>query len=80
MYELRGRCYGMVRNYEAALADFNKAMQLFQEKDLIYYNRGVTYERMGLIENAIENYQKAVEFNKNHVDALERLKLLGIEG
>ena len=51
--------------YEAALAEWKKALELSPGEASIYLNLGVTLARMGRPEEAIVQYKKALEIAPN---------------
>jgi len=56
----RGILYIPIGNYDAALADFEAALELFSDFPEAYINRGNAYFYMGQVELAIADYNKAI--------------------
>ena len=50
-------------NYQEALADFTKALEINPQSALTYYNLGVTKSALGDDQGAIADYTKALEIN-----------------
>ena len=79
IYEPRARCHGALGNYENALADFSKALEFTateEERKMIFYNRGITFELMHNAGKAIENYKQAMKIDPSFEDAQARISLL----
>jgi len=65
-YSLRGYCYHSIVQYDEALADFEMALKLGNEKaDESYYYMGWTYYDMGNYEEAIICFTKVIEMHPN---------------
>ena len=63
VYTNRGIAYGNKQQYDRAIEDFNKAIELDPRDDIAYYNRGRAYENKQQYDRAIEDYNKAIELN-----------------
>ena len=61
------RCHE--EDYEAAISDFDQALQLNPKLADAYYNRGLAYTKLGQYQEAIEDYTEALEINPNWADA-----------
>ncbi len=46
-YGRRGECYRMIDDYELAIADLDRAIELDPENDYAYTSRGQTYRKTG---------------------------------
>jgi len=66
VYNYRGRAYGMSGNYDLAIQDYNKAIELNPKYALAYTNRGFAYGRQGNYDLAIQDYNKAIELNPKY--------------
>lgn len=77
IYNLRGFCYFMLKEHEAAIDNFKRVIELDPTSAIDYANIASNYRDMGESEKAIRYYQMAltldntIEFAK---DNLERLK------
>ncbi len=56
-------------NYDAAIADLNKAAKLFPEFAHIYYNRGNLQCLSGNMAEALSDYSKAIALNPHFAEA-----------
>jgi hypothetical protein len=62
-YRNLGAAYGVQDNYEAALKNFTKAIELNPFDPLSFYNRGIIYGKSGLHDKAIEDLQEAIRLD-----------------
>jgi len=76
IYPPRGRAHGLVKNYEKAIADFNKAIELYPNDINSYLDRAVTYEYMGLVENAKNDYAVVLDIEPKEPLANDRYHIL----
>ncbi len=58
---------------DKALNECETAIQLDPDFSVTYNYRGEIYDEMGMLENAITNYQKAIELNPEYKEAWENL-------
>ncbi len=59
--------------YDAAISNYDKALEINPRYALAYYNRGITYGNKGRYDEAISDFTKALEINpKNAVTYRER--------
>ena len=58
-YNSRGVELNKLEDYEGALRDYNKAIELTPDNALYYSNRGLAYLKIGKPVKAHENFQKA---------------------
>lgn len=69
-YELEsyksGAAYGKQGEYDRAIADFNRAIELNPKDAVAYYNRGNVYRKKGEYHRAISDYSKALEINPEY--------------
>src|SRR5437588_10785275 len=59
----RGLALGGLGNYEMALAEFESAIKLCPNNAWVYYNRGLTFERMGESNKALADFKVALVKN-----------------
>jgi tetratricopeptide (TPR) repeat protein len=52
--------------YDKAIVEYNKALELNSQNFEAYVNRGNAYEAMGANEDAITDYNRAIEINPNY--------------
>ncbi|GGA07042.1 serine protease [Okeania sp. KiyG1] len=62
-YNWRAQALYHLEDYEAALTDVNKAIELKPNYALYYTNRGDAYFKMGEKQKAIESYNKAISLD-----------------
>lgn len=70
IYNNRGNVYFAQKNYQTALNDYNRALNLLKNYADAFYNRGLANEALGNIQNAISDFQKAAKFynDQNNFD------------
>ena len=74
-YFYRGLIFAIINNYQEALKDFNRAIEIQPKEislDRIYDLRGNCHEDLGDREKAIKDYEKAIEINPSLVSAHHR--------
>jgi tetratricopeptide (TPR) repeat protein len=64
-----GRAYQDQGRIEEAIAEYNKAIELYPRNYKAFYNLGVLYESQGAIAEATDYYEKAIAVNPAFVDA-----------
>ena len=69
VYLLRGFVYQLQKEYDCAIEDFTKAIELNPNYADAYYNRGLAYQSKGEVDRTIEDFTKAIELNPNYADA-----------
>lgn len=57
------------RQYDRAISDFSKALEIESKSADVYNNRGVAYENKDQYEEAISDFNKAIEINPRHSGA-----------
>jgi len=62
-YSLRGECYGLLENYQAALQDFNQSIRLAPEEIESYQKRGFIHQELKKYHEAIEDLTKVLQRN-----------------
>lgn len=68
-YNIRGKVYRSQGDFERAIADYNKGIELDPGLAMTYYNRGNAYQGNGEFNRAILDYNKAIELDPNYFDA-----------
>lgn len=74
-YFYRGACYQILENWDEAMLDYTRALQLNDKMTDAYYNRAkIILSRKDIenpkIENAVSDLEKALELDENFIDAL----------
>ena len=65
IYNDRGIAYSQLEQYQQAIADFNKAIEINPGLEQPYYNRVIVYQDRGLAYLVLGQYQEAIaDFNK----------------
>ncbi len=73
-FSVKDACYnrGMNRcqqgDYEAAIRDFDQAIEINSNWAEAFYNRGLAYSKLGKYQKAIEDYSQALAINSNWAD------------
>mgnify|MGYP000748824685 CR=1 FL=1 len=60
-------------NTDVLIEKISKAIEADPERELLYYNRGVLYEKKKAYDKAIEDYKKAVSIKEDYFDAYYNL-------
>jgi Flp pilus assembly protein TadD len=63
--------------YEAAIEDFNAALNVDANNSEAWTGLGVSYEKLNNRAKAVESYQRAVTVNPNASEARAALQRLG---
>ena len=64
-YFNQGIAYIDKAQYDLAISDFNKALDINPRDAEAYCNRGIAYREKGQYDQAISDYTKAIELNPN---------------
>ena len=65
-YYNRGNTYSNLKDYEKAVNDYNRAIELNPNNASYYNNRGIGYYSLKDYEKAINDYSRAIELNPNN--------------
>ena len=68
-YHNRGLAYGNKGDFDRAIADFNKAIELNPNSNEAYNSRGIAYSSKGDFNSAIADFSKAIKLNPNSAEA-----------
>lgn len=66
------------KDYQGAIADYNRALDLDSNYANAYYNRGIAKGRMGASRSAIEDFKQAIKIDPNNADTYSNLGNLTI--
>jgi len=78
-YVNRAAAHIALKDYDRALADTNKALQLDGNHTTAFVNRAYLYERLGERDRAIADYRRALQIDANKQYARDALKRLGAQ-
>lgn len=76
LYYERGITYALQGNYDKALKDYNRAIQIFPEDYSYYYRRSNAYIHMNRLDNAVKDINIALSLNPDNEDSIIRKKNL----
>lgn len=68
-YSNRGDNYLNSENYDLAIAEYTKAIELDPSLSSLYYNRGLAYSLKGTYDLAIDDYTKSIEIEPNYANS-----------
>ncbi|EEB13660.1 conserved hypothetical protein [Pediculus humanus corporis] len=66
-------------DFDDAIIYYTKAIELCDDFDVAYYNRGTVLYRLGLYENAFNDLLKAFQLNPDNLDFLNAFNDLIIQ-
>lgn len=69
----RGTAYTRSKQYQKAIEDYTKCLEINPKFYQVYYNRGVAYHRLRQYDKAISDFEKLLEFVPKHPDSLNNL-------
>jgi tetratricopeptide (TPR) repeat protein len=68
-YNNRGITYHALQQHQAALADFNRAIDMDPNYATAYYNRGITYHALQQHQAALADFNRAIDMDPNYAPA-----------
>ncbi|MCX6251086.1 MAG: tetratricopeptide repeat protein [Bacteroidetes bacterium] len=68
-YYNRGTAWDELKQWDRAIADFSKAIEINPKLTDAYYNRGNTYNNLGQWERSITDFSKVIEIDPNNTKA-----------
>ncbi len=68
-YNIRGFSWYKKGDYDEAIFDYTKAIELNPRYAEAYYNRGIAFDDKGDYDRAIFDYTKAIELNPRYAEA-----------
>jgi Flp pilus assembly protein TadD len=75
-YNNRGIAYGEKGQYDQAISDFNKAIEMNPAYGKAYTNRGIVYRLKGQYDRAISDFNKAIQISPLDAQAYNSLAWL----
>jgi len=73
-YNNRGFVYNNKGEYDRAIVDLDKAIQLNPKSARAYKNRGISYEKKGEFQKALSDYNLAISLDSHLQEAIEGAK------
>jgi tetratricopeptide (TPR) repeat protein len=61
--------YDHLAQFDKAIADYTKAVELDPKNEVYQHNRGFAYSKLGQWDKALTDYAKAIELNPNYAPA-----------
>ncbi len=68
-YFHRGDWYEKNKQFELAIADFSKLLEIDPSKEFVYFNRGACYSSLGKDSLALNDFDMAVKLGSSNADA-----------
>src|SRR6266566_690880 len=68
IYDKRGRAYSSLKNYQQAIVDFDRAVELDPNSSYVYRGRGWVYYDLKEYQQAIVDFNHALELDPNTSD------------
>ncbi len=68
-YNNRGLAFEAKQDYQRALVDYDRALQLAPDYAAAYSNRGNSHAYQGNLEQALADHNRAIELDPNYVEA-----------
>jgi len=66
LYFNRGRIYNVRKQFEKAVDDFTKALNIgIENSDEVYYQRGISYQNLDELNKSLADLEQAIEINPN---------------
>ncbi len=69
IYINRGNHYITIKDYQGAIADFKKAIELNPSNEELYISMGASYRSFGNAEEAIKSFSQAIKVNPKSIAA-----------
>jgi len=76
LYGPRGRAYGLLGQYDKALRDLTRAIELLPNEASVVLDSAVTYEKRGDKEKAVDDYEQVLVLDPQNDYANKRLEML----
>ena len=68
VYLLRGLVYHSQKEYDRAIENYTKVIELNPDYADAYYNRGAVYRDKGEVDRAIADHNRAIQLNPGYAD------------
>ena len=75
-YFRRAQVYGALQNYDLAIRDYSKMLELAPDRIFVYNTRASLYAMVGRHDLAVEDYSKTIELKPNRSAYMDRGKYI----
>ena len=72
-YDLRGNTKMFLSQYEGAIIDYSKAIELNPKDAYLYFFRGLSYESLELYEDALRDFQMSLKLDPDFEMAIHMI-------
>src|SRR5204863_443719 len=69
----RGSFFMERKQFDQAIADFDRAIQLDEKSFDAFFHRGIAYDQVQRFTESISDYERAIELDKSQFDAANNL-------
>jgi tetratricopeptide (TPR) repeat protein len=73
LYSIRGRAFGLLKEYDKAVSDFSRLVRLIPENVNGYYYRGLVLAGKGELNKALADFRKALELKPGNPEIADSL-------
>lgn len=77
IYYNRGTYYVRIKQYDNAIIDLKRSVELYPTQPYAYHNLGAAYRETGELEAALRCFGKAIQLNKDAQEPLNPMHYLG---
>ncbi len=77
IYYNRGTYYVRIKQYDNAISDLKRSIELYPKQPYAYHNLGAAYREKGALEEALRCFGKAIQLNKDAKEPLNPMHYLG---
>lgn len=77
IYYNRGTYYVRIKQYDNAISDLKRSIELYPTQPYAYHNLGAAYREKGELEEALKSFSKAIQLNKAAKEPLNPMHYLG---
>lgn len=77
IYYNRGTYYVRIKQYDNAIRDLKRSIELYPAQPYAYHNLGAAYREKGELDEALKCFSKAIQLNKDANEPLNPMHYLG---